>query len=508
MSEDERRNGSLFKKIRTAINRSITYKITTLIVAVMVLALVIGGIVSSLFLERYYTRTKQNTIKSVYEQLAEISSVDTYISSNENINLLDQVCETAGATLIIVDASGTTIYEYGAGALLANRWRDMIFGNDVAQQDEPQVIEQTDTYTLQSTVEKLTSNKYYELFGTLSRGNYFVIRLSVESFRESISIANKFYLGLGIAIILLTTIIIILGARRYTRPVLELADISKKMSKLDFGAKYTGHREDEIGMLGAGMNEMSEKLEKTISELKSANVELHRDIAKKEEVEKMRTEFISNVSHELKTPIALIQGYAEGLQEGINDDPEDIKYYCDVIVDEADKMNNMVKNLLTLDQLEYGSGKIEMEHFDIVSVVAGVIRQLGIKAEQKNVEIRFDSSSKVYVWADEFQIEEVITNYLNNALNHVDDAKLIKVEITEKNDIVRVSVFNTGKPIPKEEFENIWVKFYKVDKARSREYVGNGIGLSIVKAIMDRHGQKCGVINHDNGVEFWFELER
>lgn len=334
-----------------------------------------------------------------------------------------------------------------------------------------------------------------------------MVRMSVENFKETISITNNFYLWIGIATIAIATIIILLVTSRYTKPLLQLADISKKMSELDFNAKYTGHHNDELGVLGESMNDMSEKLERTISELKTANIELQKDIEKKEEVDEMRKEFISNVSHELKTPIALIQGYAEGLQEGIMDNPEDMNYYCDVIIDEANKMNKMVKNLLTLNQLEFGNSPVNMERFDIVSVINGVINSMKIKAEQKEINVLFEEKRQIYVWADEFQIEEVITNYLSNAINHVDENKLIKVEISEKNGIVRVSVFNSGKNIPDNELENIWVKFYKVDKARTRAYGGNGIGLSIVKAIMERHNKDYGVINHEDGVEFWFELD-
>ena len=228
--------------------------------------------------------------------------------------------------------------------------------------------------------------------------------MSVESFRESIAIANKFYLGVGISLILVTTIIIIGITRKYTQPLLQLADISKRMSELDFNVKYADERDDEIGVLGESMNEMSDKLETAISELKSANLQLHKDIAKKEEVDEMRKEFISNVSHELKTPIALIQGYAEGLQESISDNPEDMDYYCDVIIDEAGKMNKMVKNLLTLNQLEFGNGSVNMERFDITSVIAGVIHSMQIKANEKQVNIEFNQMEPIYVWADEFQI--------------------------------------------------------------------------------------------------------
>ena len=231
------------------------------------------------------------------------------------------------------------------------------------------------------------------------------------------------------------------------------------------------------------------------------------DVTKDVEMDQLRSNFISNVSHELKTPIALIQGYAEGLQESISDNPEDMDYYCDVIIDEAGKMNKMVKNLLTLNQLEFGDGSVNMERFDIISVIAGVIHSMQIKANEKQVNIEFNQMEPIYVWADEFQIEEVITNYLSNALNHVDENRIIQVKIQEKNGIVRVSVFNTGKNIPENELDNIWVKFYKVDKARTRAYGGNGIGLSIVKAIMDRHEKKCGAINRPDGVEFWFELD-
>lgn len=492
---------------KTDIRHSISYKMTSLIVAVMVLSIVVAGVFGGVFLERYYNTTKQNSIKEVYEQALDIIYYDEMLRSEDNITTLNSICEKAGATMIIVENDGSVLYDYGAGTMLAERFKDMIFGENTGQRETPVVIEENEDYTLQSTVDKFSSSQYYELSGIVSSGNYMIIRMSVESFRESISISNKFYLGLGIALIIVITVIMLVVTRQYTKPVLQLADLSQKMSHLDFNAKYTGNHNDEIGILGESMNEMSDKLERTISELKSANVELHKDIAKKEEIDEMRKEFISNVSHELKTPIALIQGYAEGLQEGISDNPEDVDYYCDVIIDEANKMNKMVKNLLTLNQLEFGKSQVNMERFDIVSVIAGVLNTMRLRIEQAEVKVEFGAEYSVYVWADEFQIEEVITNYLSNALNHIDENKLIKIEIIEKNGIVRVSVFNTGKNIPEDEFKNIWIKFYKVDKARTRAYGGNGIGLSIVKAVMERHGKDCGVVNHQDGVEFWFELD-
>ena len=221
----------------------------------------------------------------------------------------------------------------------------------------------------------------------------------------------------------------------------------------------------------------------------------------------MRKEFLSNVSHELKTPIALIQGYAEGLQECINDDAESRNFYCDVIIDEAGKMNRMVKKLLTLNRLEFGNQKVVMERFDIVSLINGVVQSSEIMLQQKGVTLRMEKLEPVFVWADEFDIEEVFTNYFSNALNHVDFEKIVEVKVVKNEKKVRVSVFNTGQQIPEEDIDKIWIKFYKVDKARTREYGGSGIGLSIVKAIMESLHQQYGVKNWDNGVEFWFELD-
>ena len=221
----------------------------------------------------------------------------------------------------------------------------------------------------------------------------------------------------------------------------------------------------------------------------------------------MRREFLSNVSHELKTPIALIQGYAEGLKEGINDDEESREFYCDVIMDEASRMNALVRNLLTLNKLEAGNDIVNMERFDVAALAKNYIASADILIRQKEISVRMEDYDPIYVWGDEFRVEEVFMNYFTNAINHALGDRIIDVKMVKDGERVRISVFNTGNSIPEECVEHLWEKFYKVDKARSREYGGSGIGLSIVKAVMESMNQKYGVINYDNGVEFWFELD-
>lgn len=371
------------------------------------------------------------------------------------------------------------------------------------------ILYQSDKYTVQKVYDSRLLDDYIELWGTLDNGNFILIRTPIQGIKDNVHISNTFITYIGIVTLIIGIIAAFVLSSYISKPIKQLSNIAERMSELDFDIKYDGKDKGEIGLLGKSMNNMSQKLEENISQLKTANLELQRDIDKKEKLEKMRTDFLSNVSHELKTPIALIQGYAEGLKEGITDDPESMDFYCSVIMDEAAKMNNMVKRLLTLNQIEFGEDELVMERFDINELVKSVVNANELRATQKNLSITYDIlDTPLYVWADEYKVEEVITNYLSNAINHCCNENIIKIKVGHiDKDNVRVSVFNTGNNIPEADIEHIWEKFYKVDKARTREYGGNGIGLSIVKAIVESMGKTCGVNNLSDGVEFWFDLD-
>jgi signal transduction histidine kinase len=364
-----------------------------------------------------------------------------------------------------------------------------------------------DTSESDGSTSKKNSNNSGKSSSRNKTASLILIRSNLESITESVSIANKFLAYMGIIAAMIGTLAMFIISKKFTKPILDLAGIAKKMSDLDFEVKYNVKTKDEIGELGSSINALSDKLETTITELKQANNELTTDIQRKTEIDEMRKEFLSNVSHELKTPIALIQGYAEGLKENINEDEESRDFYCEVIMDEANKMNNMVKKLLSLNELEFGNNQVNFDRFDIVALIRSVLGTTEILFKQKEVTLHFEQTEPIYVWADELLIEQVVTNYISNALNHVNGQKIIEIKLIPREDTVRVAVFNTGDNIPQDELDKIWIKFYKVDKARTREYGGSGIGLSIVKAIMNSHNKECGVINRPIGVEFWFELD-
>lgn len=370
------------------------------------------------------------------------------------------------------------------------------------------ILVESGKYTLQKVYDDRMLDYYYELWGTLDNGSSLIIRIGIQGIKDNVKIFNSFIPLAGCIIMAIGAAAAVILSSYISRPIKEISGIAEKMAGLNFDVKYTGKDKGEIGILGDSINNMSEKLEENISQLKAANLELQKDIAKKEEIEQMRSGFLSNVSHELKTPIALIQGYAEGLKDGVTDDPESMNFYCDVIIDEANKMNNMVKRLLTLNQIEFGQDELVIERFNIIELINSIVMANELRAQQKDISIEFKKTDdKLDVWADEYKTEEVITNYISNAINHCDFDKKIEVYYEKRKDTVRIYVYNTGKHIPDEDIENIWIKFYKVDKARTREYGGNGIGLSIVKAIMDAYGRECGAANVEGGVEFWFDLD-
>lgn len=434
-------------------------QLATILIALVGFVLFVSILINTWFLESFYVRNKQRTLIGVYNAL-DTAATAGELTSERFIDRLNELVEVGNVSLVVVNDDNKSFLTATTNEARTREMVTQLMGYLVNQnQDKGKLLKSTQNYEIRSAEDVVGGGEYIEMWGYLSSGNAFILRSPLESIRESVTISNQF----------LIYITLVIGC---------------------------------IGCVFAWV------FARQIS-LKNANYELQKDIEKKEKLENMRTEFIGNVSHELKTPIALIQGYAEGLKEGISDDPESRAFYCEVIMDEANKMNQLVKNLLTLNQLEFGEEEVAFERFDVVELIQGVLQSNEILIQQKDAEVRLHAEQPVYVWADEFKVEQVVRNYLSNALNHLDNERIIDIRLTVREDAqkVRISVFNTGSQIPQEDKEQIWNKFYKVDKARTREYGGHGIGLSIVKAIMESFHQEYGVENYENGVAFWFELD-
>ncbi len=488
--------------------KSIRRQIATIFIALIGAVLLVSILINTWFLESYYVHNKQHTLVQIYNQMNKAVS-DGSLITEEAVDKLGELTEVGNISFVIITNDNQKVLTAASNEMKAKELYTRLMGYLLNRNlEKGELLQATKDYQIHSAKDVMGGGEYIEMWGYLSNGNAFLLRSPLESIRESVTLSNEFLIYITVIMACVGSIFVWFFTRKITNPILELTTLSERMADLDFEAKYTSGGQNEIGVLGLNFNIMSQKLEEAVSGLKNANYELQKDIEKKENLETMRTEFIGNVSHELKTPIALIQGYAEGLKEGISDNPESREFYCDVIIDEANKMNQLVKNLLTLNQLEAGE-EVILERFDIVELIRSIIQNNDIRIQQKGAEVRFHAVDSLYVWGDELKVEQVFLNYFSNALNHIDHEKVIdvRVEPDDERAKARITVFNTGKQIPQEDLEGIWDKFYKVDKARTREYGGHGIGLSIVKAIMDSFHQEYGVVNYENGVAFWFELD-
>lgn len=472
---------------------------------------VIGAmwVINVRFLEPYYVKNKQTEFIKLYTELKTAIKKDN-ITEDSVAGRIQKLAEKNNISFLVLDYADadsddvSIITNVHDKDLLKKQLNGYLLNQ---AQKNGKVLAKKKKYQIRQTKEPWTQTEYIEMWGTFGDREHFLIRSPLESIKESAQLSNQFLLYIGAAALLICALLVWFFSKRLTDPIRELATLSDRMANLDFDVKYTGGGLDEIAELGENFNRMSWKLERTISELKRANNSLQKDIEQKEKMEQMRNDFLGNVSHELKTPLALIQGYAEGLKDGVTSDPESMEFYCDVIMDEAGKMNKMVRNLLTLNQLEFGDEDLTFERFDLTAVIGGVIQSMEIMAQQAEATVNFRQKEPVYVWGDEFKVEQVIRNYMSNAFHHLEGDRIVEVKILTDDKRAKVTVFNTGKPIPEADLTHIWDKFYKVDKAHTREYGGNGIGLSIVKAIMESFQQEYGVKNYENGVQFWFTLD-
>jgi len=373
-------------------------------------------------------------------------------------------------------------------------------------------IEENETkINVKVTTDEVNNVSYMFLTGILDNGYVLYIRMPISPIEESVKISNTVLLMIGGITLVVAGIIASFISRKFTNPILQLNDIANKMAKLDFSKKYRiTDTEDEINELGRSINTMSDKLEATIKELQKNNIELEKDIEEKSKIDEMRKQFISDVSHELKTPIALIQGYAEGLIENVNSDEESRKFYAEVILDETNKMDKLVKQLLELMKLEYGKREFDNEKFNINELINEVLRKCSVMINEKNIKVYFENKEPIYVYADEFYMDQIITNYLTNAIKHAEEVEKetkIEIKVEKVSNKIRVSVFNTGENIPEEDLQRIWGRFYKLDSSRNRQDGGSGIGLALVKAIMNNYQNEYGVKNKKNGVEFYFDMD-
>lgn len=486
--------------------KSVRFRLFAVLCAVIVFLVLCLILINSVALKNFYVYSKTNTVKKLYDKINSY-----YASPNLNTNLESELSRSAfinNFDILIKTDTDLILFSTDRDFLSS---LDRIQNGDLLEiQTERDIIYQEENMEIRKIEDGTSKLTYILLTANLVNGYSLYIRIPIAPIEESVKISNNVLMLIGILTIIIAALVVSFISRKFTEPILELNDITKQVAKLDFSKRYRiNDSNDEIDELGKNINTMSDKLEGTIKQLRETNRELEKDIEEKSKIDEMRKQFISDVSHELKTPIALIQGYAEGLVENVNTDEESKKFYAEVILDESNKMDALVKQLLELMKLEYGKREFNDKEFDLVELTHRVIHSCHVMLEEKKIDVVFNAEAPVYVKADDFYIEQIVTNYFTNAIKHADEIdgkKQIEIRIEVQEEKARVFVFNTGENIAENELDRIWGRFYKIDTSRNRENGGSGIGLSLVKAIQNNYKNAYGVQNKQNGVEFYFDV--
>ncbi len=454
----------------------------TLFTVVLVAA---GILLNAVFLERYYIYKN----KSIMEQTAgEISSEYTQRPGGI-VPFINQIDRVDGINCTIADASLNAI---------CNSFPEKQDSDARRLPGEIEQIIRENSVILQGgfiyqVIEKPTDEPPRLVFvSRMNAGEYIILKKSMKGIQESVAIANQFYVLAGLFIILAGGFSMFYFSKKLTAPIIEMSGVAESISNLDFNRKVGFDSADELGSLGRSINNMAEKLNNSLAALQ-------------QDVER-RKQLVRNISHELKTPIGVVKGYAEGLKFGVAQDKDTGDRYCTVIAEECDRMDRLVQELLNLSMLESGTFQIQSFSLDLGGLVQICAERFAPVLEERGIQLEIRREGNLTVKGDQELLERIMNNFMINAIDHTDGAKRVEIGAENTGCAVRISVFNTGPAVPTAEMERIWDVFYKVDKARTRLYGGHGLGLSIVKLIAGLHGGTAGAFNLEDGVLFYADI--
>lgn len=476
--------------------KSIRSKLIVLFGLILIVTLVFQLIFNLFYAERYYIQQKSNRIEKIYQMLRK-----DYVDDTEALyELLKSEEEQVNIRVMIFTKEGKMTY---------------ITAHDrpFRTQQPPVPMEKKPNFSIfredaKAILQKnpMTDAENLLLFGVIKtnvlENRYIILEAPVSSIVEAVRISNRFTLVVNVFALALGILFVWMFSGRLTKPIKKIDKIAQNVAGLDFSERAEENGKDEIAHLSQNINRMSDRLAGLICDLKAANEELEADNRYKTQIDTMRKEFVANVSHELKTPISLLLGYAEMLKNDI--DGIDKNFYCDVIIDESNKMNQLVCSLLDVSKLESGLGELKKETVDLRELLGWILEKNKIALEEKRLLVSV-SEEKCIAECDKLKMEQVMTNYLTNAIRHAIVGSEIKIELRRDESGASFHIQNYGDTIEDKDIKKIWNSFYKADESRT-DRSSTGLGLYIVKTIVQAHRGEIGVLNLENGVEFWFRI--
>lgn len=468
------------------------------------LTLLIVMLFGQLFMERVFITQKQTELIAAFNSINE--------RGLEDASLLEEL-ETANLLITAINTETSDIL-YSTRPILSNEeyWMAEISLDEVAKAlavagDENYYVSITEDFRDFATASNVVVNRWITLGGLLDVGIAVIIETPSQPISEVANLALSFFMMVSLCALIIGVVLMIWLSPKLSRPVHEMSRAAKLMANQDFSVKCdTDVAVEEYAELAESINRMSSEMQKYVSDLKEANTSLKQDIVEKERLEQARKTLFTNLSHDLKTPIAIISGYAEGLKGGMAQTQDDIHEYCEIISDEADRMQNIIVRMLELNRLQSGSIPLEYEDFDISETMDYLISTFALYAESRNVTIEKDYPESIYVYSDYTSVEQTLTNLLQNAISHNIEGGRIKITISSVGHQMLFAIYNTCEPISKDELPKLWDSFYRMDKSRTRSGGESGLGLAIVKGNMELLQMPYGVRLESGGIVFWLQL--
>ncbi|NFI06462.1 HAMP domain-containing histidine kinase [Clostridium botulinum] len=477
--------------MKNKLKKSIVYKLFLVTTLLLVISSICTYSIIYMLLPNYYHKYKKMTIEN---QLDSIVDNVPKLDINNIEEYLGQISFNNNANIVVTDEYRNVIYFTNVlqkGLVTIPKKEDLSHFKN---------IEKTNTRSVYTSYRKIkfyNSEEKYNLYLTAP----------LQPVSEASKVLFLLIPYIGLVVILISVIGGLIYSKVISKPLISMNKVAKEMAKLDFTKKCTVKGEDEIGELSQSLNDLSNNLRISMEELQRANEQLLDDIAKEREIEKKRREFIATISHELKTPITILKGQIEGMLSNIGiykDRDKYLKRNLEVLND----MEYMVKETLEISKLESQGFKPRKEQVSLSKIVEECIYNISFIAKRKNIFIDKNINEDLFVHGDSKLLKKVVNNIITNAINHSPESEKVYANLHEEKDEIVLKVENTGIYIEENELKEIFKPFYRIEKSRNRKSGGSGLGLYIVKMILDAHNGKYSISNNEKGVEFKLCLKK
>ena len=429
------------------------------------------------------------------QSLELLDTLSTYDNLDKCIKAISDFEIQTGSTVWLDDEYGNTLYPSNV-----TTEQDMVAAESYVTFDGSNTPDENVVSTEKDT-------KAYQF--SLKNGTSYTLVVITDLYvvRQSTEVLLSTFPYVIVMVFILSILCALFYSRFITRPVLKLSATSKQMASLDFSGRCDETRSDELGCLAHNLNYLSESLSRSMDELREANAQLRSDMEKEREMERQRVDFFGAASHELKTPLTILKGHLSGMLNGVAGYEDHLKYLQRSLT-VTEKMETLIKELLYISKMDTSETSLLLTNTDFAELLRAAIAELTGLISEKKLSLHVDIPDRIGCLLDKAEMERALQNILVNAIRYSPDGEQVIVTVTETNTIISCSIENTGVKIPETTICHLFEPFYRVDISRNSATGGTGLGLYIVRGILENHNAEYGIKNTENGVCFWLRLPK